>query len=211
MGGAFVLVEDDPDIGEGLSRALVGHGYTTSWVTTGGAALDLVRPDAREPVRADQDPGRAGERTAPEAVRAGQGCRADHDAAWSGISLRGAAGAGGACGALGSSRLNTWWGWACRITSRPPSASARLRAKLPHAVGVVAGNYQFRGGRGHEATSERASGLRGVLGGRPTGGGSWWPGSTPARSRCSTWRTRLSRPLRQPRCGIRRLVRPTPT
>ncbi len=49
MGGAFVLVEDDPDIGEGLSRALVGHGYTTSWVTTGGAALDLVRPDAREP------------------------------------------------------------------------------------------------------------------------------------------------------------------
>jgi DNA-binding response OmpR family regulator len=43
-----LLVEDDPDIGQELTQALVGHGYATSLATTGAAALDLaddVRPD----------------------------------------------------------------------------------------------------------------------------------------------------------------------
>jgi DNA-binding response OmpR family regulator len=41
-GSSVLLVEDDPDIGQELSQALTGHGYPTSWVTTGGAALDAV-------------------------------------------------------------------------------------------------------------------------------------------------------------------------
>jgi DNA-binding response OmpR family regulator len=40
VGAPFVLVvEDDPDIGPELSQALGGHGYATSWVSSGSAAI----------------------------------------------------------------------------------------------------------------------------------------------------------------------------
>jgi DNA-binding response OmpR family regulator len=38
-----LVVEDDPDIGQELVQALVGHGYATSLVTTAAAALDATR------------------------------------------------------------------------------------------------------------------------------------------------------------------------
>jgi DNA-binding response OmpR family regulator len=48
VGGPTVLVvEDDPDIGQELAQALVGHGYTAPLATTAAAALDLA--EARPP------------------------------------------------------------------------------------------------------------------------------------------------------------------
>jgi DNA-binding response OmpR family regulator len=43
VGGPSVLVvEDDPDIGQELVQALLGHGYSASLATTAGDALDAV-------------------------------------------------------------------------------------------------------------------------------------------------------------------------
>jgi DNA-binding response OmpR family regulator len=39
----LLLVEDDPKIGSGVCRALANGGYDTEWVTTGEAALEVVR------------------------------------------------------------------------------------------------------------------------------------------------------------------------
>jgi DNA-binding response OmpR family regulator len=37
-----LVVEDDPDIGQELVQALVGHGYATTLATTGAAALEMA-------------------------------------------------------------------------------------------------------------------------------------------------------------------------
>jgi DNA-binding response OmpR family regulator len=42
----LLLVEDDPDAGEAISRVLRKSGFEVEWCSSAGAALDLKLPDA---------------------------------------------------------------------------------------------------------------------------------------------------------------------